>query len=78
MKFFGREAEIGILRRERELSRVGLLSAVCLLLATAESAPFVRLDDAEVGFRMHLGVMKSSGTDVYNRAGEYGTAVQPA
>lgn len=55
-----------------------LLEFAGLLSGAAWTAPALRLDDAEVGFRMHLGVMKSPGLDVYNRAGEYGTAVQPA
>jgi len=40
------------------------LVAVCVLGAAVGAAPMVRLDNAEVGFRMHMGVMKSPGLDV--------------
>ena len=34
--------------------------------STVWAAPLVRLDEAEVGFRMHLGVMKTAGLDISN------------
>lgn len=43
-----------------------LLEFAGLLSGAAWTAPALRLDDAEVGFRMHLGVMKSPGLDVTN------------
>lgn len=48
-------------------SKVYLLAlSVSLATSVSVAAPLVRLGDAEVGFRMHLGVMKSSGIDISN------------
>ena len=53
----------------KRLVRLGSASlafaAVCCCV-TAMAAPGVRLGEAEVGFRIHLGVMKVSGTDISN------------
>ena len=48
------------------LSSASLAFAAACCSVTAMAAPGVRLGEAEVGFRMHLGVMKVSGADISN------------
>jgi hypothetical protein len=47
-------------------SSAAIAAAVALSALTAMAAPAVRLGEAEVGFRMHLGVMKLTGLDISN------------
>ncbi len=44
--------------------RLAVAAALALAAGGARAAPMVRLGEAEVGFRMHLGVVKSAGIDV--------------
>ena len=49
-----------------KVARIMSAVAVALGALTTRSAPLVRIGEAEVGFRMHLGVMKLSGVDISN------------
>ena len=48
------------------LATESLAIAAACCSVTAMAAPGVRLGEAEVGFRIHLGVMKVSGADISN------------
>ena len=50
----------------RDAAGATLACALAMVAHCAFAAPLVRLGDAEVGFRMHLGTMKLSGIDISN------------